>query len=63
MHTLICFGDSITAGWNGCEDTPRLTDRLKADLSAMILKKQPSFLVPMILLTTKGFPLISLQTS
>ncbi|WP_353948172.1 GDSL-type esterase/lipase family protein [Sporolactobacillus sp. Y61] len=32
MHTLICFGDSITAGWNGCEDTPRLTDRLKADL-------------------------------
>lgn len=29
MRRLICFGDSITAGWDGTRDTPRLTERLE----------------------------------
>lgn len=36
MHQLICFGDSITAGWNGEEDTPRLTDRLVTGLKCQV---------------------------
>jgi Lysophospholipase L1 and related esterases len=33
MRHLICFGDSITAGWNGENDTSRLTDRLVLGLN------------------------------
>ncbi|WP_010630492.1 SGNH/GDSL hydrolase family protein [Sporolactobacillus vineae] len=36
MHQLICFGDSITAGWNGEKDTPRLTDRLVSGLNCQV---------------------------
>lgn len=36
MQRLICFGDSITAGWNGREDTPRLTDRLALGLNCSV---------------------------
>lgn len=36
MQHLICFGDSITAGWNGTEDTPRLTDRLVRGLNCSV---------------------------
>jgi lysophospholipase L1-like esterase len=32
MKHLICFGDSITAGWDGSSDTRALTDRLEKGL-------------------------------
>ncbi|WKB36709.1 GDSL-type esterase/lipase family protein [Terrilactibacillus sp. S3-3] len=32
MKTLICFGDSITAGWDGVSEQPTLTNRLKNGL-------------------------------
>lgn len=37
MKQLICFGDSITAGWDGQRETTRLTDRLSDGLGWSVI--------------------------
>ncbi len=36
LKRLICFGDSITAGWDGHQETRRLTDRLSEGLGWIV---------------------------
>lgn len=38
MKALICFGDSITAGWDGVSERPSLTDRLKSGLPGWVVR-------------------------
>lgn len=36
MVNLVCFGDSLTAGWDGQKETPRLTCRLEKGLGMTV---------------------------
>ncbi|MCO7175876.1 GDSL-type esterase/lipase family protein [Sporolactobacillus kofuensis] len=37
MQQIICFGDSITAGWNGTQETRALTERLEQGLNCRVV--------------------------
>ncbi|EST13728.1 hypothetical protein P343_02450 [Sporolactobacillus laevolacticus DSM 442] len=37
MQKIVCFGDSITAGWNGVQETRALTDRLERGLNCRVV--------------------------
>lgn len=37
MRQIICFGDSLTAGWDGSHVTPRLNERLENRLGCAVI--------------------------